>query len=465
MIESELIPFEQGQIIGLLLEEEEFCRTYIDHMKANLFSEIYRSVFLSIKEYWKKYNHTIPMDILCKEIIFREGDGFTEEKKNKIFQALASFKVDDRSIEYVTKSLERFITMQSFANNLAELVKQTKNLKNEVDFVDKITPLVRNVEGSLSPIVSVKPEMAYADLDERTDYRMRVHTGDIVRKGISTGIKQLDDLLPFDGMENGWIGIVVGPTGRGKSIYLLQMAYAASVLGNNVVFLTLELSNSMLLDRYDALVSFLPVASIFENANLIRGKINEEKDNPVHGKDWGEVAFLDFSAKPITIPELKSEIQNLKNKYNFDTHLLVVDYLDLLKPDRFSKEGGWKDQQALTVGLRQMGNDLGFPVWTASQANRGAGAKVEDDQEIDLDSIAESYSKVSPADLVVTINQKKADKDSPNPEKKMVLNVAKNRNGATSSIAILSDFSRMRFYVGDYENDKTLTLKDGTYTQ
>jgi replicative DNA helicase len=334
MNEAELIPFEQGQIIGLLLSREEFCQTYIDHMTPNLFSDIYRSVFTSIKDYWKKYNKTIPNDILCKEILFREGSGFTEEKKLKLFAVLSSFTVEDRSIEYVTKSMERFIKMQNFANTLTELVKQSKSLKNDEEFSNKIAPLVKKVEDSLSPIVKTKPELAYEGLDDRTEYRNRVYMGDIVREGVPVGIGGLDKKLPFGGLENGWIGIVIGSTGRGKSIFLLQSAYAASVRGFNVVFVTLELSNQMLLDRYDSLAAYFPISNLVEHASSVRNKIVSEKDNPIHGKDWGEVAFLDFSDRELTVSQLKTEIEKLKSEQGFETHLLVVDYLDLLKPDR-----------------------------------------------------------------------------------------------------------------------------------
>lgn len=288
MGQQELISFEQGQVLGILLKEDEYCSTYVEHITPSMFSGVNKSIYTSIKEYWQKYNRTIPKEILVKEIMFREGDGLDSVKKDNIIKALQSCShVDDRATEYVTGAMEMFITKQLYSNNLADLWKQSQTLIGNVDFVDKIQPLVRKLEDSLSPIITIKPEMAYAGLDDRTEYRMRVETGDIERVGVATGIRKLDDLLPFNGMENGWIGIVVGPTGRGKSIYLLQMAYTASTAGYNVVFVTLELSNQMLLDRYDASVSYMPISSILNKLVRLERRSKRNKKT-LRREDLGE---------------------------------------------------------------------------------------------------------------------------------------------------------------------------------
>ena len=53
-----------------------------------------------------------------------------------------------------------------------------------------------------------------------------------------------------------------------------------------------------------------------------------------------------------------------------------------------------------------MSGELGIPVWTASQTNRGA----IDSEVIQADSIADSYAKVMTADFIVSVSRKAKDK-------------------------------------------------------
>jgi hypothetical protein len=93
----------------------------------------------------------------------------------------------------------------------------------------------------------------------------------------------------------------------------------------------------------------------------------------------------------------------------FNPDLVIVDYADLLKGVG-SRHAVRNDIMLGNIyeDLRGMAGTYQIPVYTASQANRSA---LEDDI-IEADKIAESYSKVMVADFVVSLSRKMTDKIS-----------------------------------------------------
>ena len=89
--------------------------------------------------------------------------------------------------------------------------------------------------------------------------------------------------------------------------------------------------------------------------------------------------------------------------------LILVDYADLLR-DVSGKAAARHDIMLSNIyeDLRGLAGVLQVPIWTASQANRSA---LEQDI-IEADKIAESYSKVMIADFVVSLSRKTTDKIS-----------------------------------------------------
>jgi replicative DNA helicase len=115
--------------------------------------------------------------------------------------------------------------------------------------------------------------------------------------------------------------------------------------------------------------------------------------------------------------------------------LIIVDYLDLLKPlTSYSDE--YADLGAIAVALRGLAGELGVPVWTATQANRmGMVADV-----IDLEHVGDSVKKVQVADVVLALCSKPEERNA------NLLRIfgAKNRNGpAKFSLKLRSAYDMM----------------------
>ena len=105
-----------------------------------------------------------------------------------------------------------------------------------------------------------------------------------------------------------------------------------------------------------------------------------------------------------SVKTMKSHIDKLRAQ-GFIPHLIIVDYADLLKPVN-KRDGLYAELGGVYEELRGMGGEIGVPIWTASQTNRGA----LEDEVIHADSIADSYAKVMTADFIMSVSRKDKDK-------------------------------------------------------
>ena len=110
----------------------------------------------------------------------------------------------------------------------------------------------------------------------------------------------------------------------------------------------------------------------------------------------------------------------MKNQ-DFIPDLIIVDYADLLKPEGSSKEEKRHQLESIYEDLRGISQEVGCPLWTASQTNRsGLNAEV-----ITMESISEAFNKCFVADFIFSVSRTTDDKAVNGGR----IFVAKNRNG------------------------------------
>ena len=87
--------------------------------------------------------------------------------------------------------------------------------------------------------------------------------------------------------------------------------------------------------------------------------------------------------------------------------MIILDYADLLKGNSSMAGRDLRHELGnIYEELRGLAGTLDIPIWTASQANRSA---LQEDV-IQADKIAESYSKIMTADFVMSLSRKIEDK-------------------------------------------------------
>jgi replicative DNA helicase len=240
-----------------------------------------------------------------------------------------------------------------------------------------------------------------ADFEERFQIKSR--------NPISTGW-DLIDKITNGGLGTGELGVIIAPTGVGKSMALAHLGAEAIRSGLTVVHYTLELSDTVVAIRYDSVITGIPLDQIFSHKNKVHEFVQEVK---------GKLVVKEYPTKTATTTHIKNHLDRLKRR-GIKPDLVIVDYGDLLRPVKSQREKRI-ELESIYEELRSIAQLYELPVWTASQTNRsGLNAEV-----ITMEAISEAFNKCFVADFICTISRTVEDKNSN--EGRMY--VAKNRNG------------------------------------
>jgi archaellum biogenesis ATPase FlaH len=229
------------------------------------------------------------------------------------------------------------------------------------------------------------------------------------RNPITTGWQEIDEVCK-GGLGAGELGVVIAPTGAGKSMVLVHLGTEALKLGKCVVHYTLELADSVVASRYDSCLTGINLGDLYS----FKEQIFDTVQNLT-----GKLIVKEYPTKSATTNTIKLHLEKLKMR-ECKPDLIIVDYGDLLRPISNQRE---KRQELETIyeELRGIAQENNCPVWTASQTNRsGLNAEV-----ITMESISEAFNKCFVSDFIFSVSRTIEDKATNSGR----IFIAKNRNG------------------------------------
>tara|TARA_A100001391_G_scaffold203808_3_gene197171 strand:- start:248 stop:1612 length:1365 start_codon:yes stop_codon:yes gene_type:complete len=217
----------------------------------------------------------------------------------------------------------------------------------------------------------------------------------ISRDTVAMGWSSVDDITD-GGLAGGELGIVVAPSGVGKSWLLQAIGANALRAGKNVVHYTLELNEPYVGLRYGAIFSGVEASQIPAQRVKVKKMVAEQCK--------GELLIKYYPSKAASVQTIYTHLKTVE-LLGHSPDIVLVDYADLLSDT--SGQGEIRHQLGLIYEeLRGLSGEFQIPVWTASQSNRSS----LEEQVIGAEKIAESYSKVMTADFVMSLSRKIEDK-------------------------------------------------------
>lgn len=291
-----------------------------------------------------------------------------------------SGQVDDRHKSWFLDEFEQFAKHKALE---AAILKSTDLLeKGEFGAVEKM------VKDAVQ--VGLAKHMGINYWDNIAD---RIESARLTRGGISTGWKSIDYKL-YGGFNPGELNIFAAASGGGKSLFLQNLALNWSLMGKNVLYVSLELSEELSSLRLDGMMTGRSTKEIFSNVEDTALKVG------MQGKNAGLLQIVQVP-NGITVNDLTTYLREFEVQNNVHVDAMLVDYLDLMTPagrkvnasDLFIKD------KYVSEELRNFAveNDLLFA--TASQLNRAAVEEVE----FDHSHISGGLSKIQTADNVIGI--------------------------------------------------------------
>lgn len=242
----------------------------------------------------------------------------------------------------------------------------------------------------------------YKDLDIRL--KNRQEGSDRSDLTIPTALESLNNKLG-GGLAPGEVGILLGPTKRGKTIVGVNFIKGAMLAGKDVLHYMFEGGSEDRCQRmYDATFSGVPKSELKSREDEVREAVDEQFKNT----GMGRLLVKHFPPKP-NVLMLENHLQKLRIMENFSPAMLLIDYLGLMKPtEKMDASDRYIAFGEIIKELLSLAQREGYAIWLLHQATRAALKK----ERVDLDDTADSMEPMRDADLILTLNQTKEEGES-----------------------------------------------------
>jgi replicative DNA helicase len=369
----------QTKVLSCLIADVRLLDTLREVIHPKFFeSEANKWIVEEIMQYYDDFKRTPSLDVFKVEISKMEDSGMQKRIVEQL--KLAFTQLGDNDLDYVKKEFSNFCINQ----NLKEAIVQSVDLLKAGSY-DRIKDLV---DKAMKVGVDTDLGLDYVlDFEERSE--------DLNRTTVPTSWDCINELMD-GGLGPGELGVIVAPSGVGKTWVLCALGAAAVKAGMNVVHYSLELSEHYVGQRYDTVFTQIPSGDLKDRKEDVLQKIKKLK---------GRLLIKYFPPKGISARNIESHIEKMTAAGN-KPDLVIIDYADLLLSTTNKSDSTYGEQGGVYIELRGMGGMLGIPVWTASQTNRSA----IDSEVIEADKVADSYAKVMNADFIMSISRKSKDK-------------------------------------------------------
>ena len=385
----------QEKLCMVILDDRSFADQIEEVLDINFLELNYLKLFLTkVFSYREKYGVHPSRDIM-KTILRSDLDAENELTAKQVREFYVRSQITDLTdVEYIKDTSLDFCKKQ---NLKSAMVKSIGLLQNSS--YDEISQVIND-----SLKLGMDNDEGYdwkKDFEERFKPRFR--------NPISTGWDLIDNISK-GGLGQKELGVVIAPTGAGKSMVLVHLGTQALKAGKTVVHYTLELQDTVIGSRYDSCLTKVPLGNLMS----FKEKIYEEVQDIE-----GRLIVKEYPTKSATTHTIKTHLEKLKMR-NINVDMIIVDYADLLRPVRMQREKR-NELETIYEELRGIASEMQCPIWTASQTNRsGLNAEV-----ITMEAISEAFNKCFVSDFIFTVSRTVDDKVANGGR----VFVAKNRNG------------------------------------
>ena len=387
----------QENLVQVMLDDRVFSDQITEVMDLSFLELGYLQLFVKkLFAYRDKYGTHPSRDtmttILRAEIA--EENEITQQQVRKYFARILSTENSVENAEHIKEVALDFCKKQKLKSAMLKCVGLIR------------TSSYDEISDTINEALKLGADNNYgydylADFEERFQIK--------ARNPITTGWKVIDRIT-HGGLGSGELGVVIAPTGVGKSMALVHLGAEAIKAGLTVVHYTLELADTVVATRYDSSMTGIPINEIYNYKN----KVHEF----VQGVE-GKLIVKEYPTKSATTAMIKNHLDRLTRR-GMSPDMVIVDYGDLLRPVKSQREKRI-ELESIYEELRGIAQIYELPVWTASQTNRtGINAEV-----ITMEAISEAFNKCFVADFICTMSRTIEDKN--NNEGRMF--IAKNRNG------------------------------------
>jgi replicative DNA helicase len=426
----------QQSLIKAIVEDKKYGETIIDVLESKFFdNNSFKFIMENIKELYKNYSKIPDYNTLAQKIM---AEGGNKDSSKVHVDTLEAIKDNESQTEYVKDTALNFCKQQ----NLKRELKNVNSIieSGEFEAYNKIEEIIQ------------KALQVGISNDEATDVFHDIEGAleKDFRLPIATGIVGVDEVLK-GGLGIGELGIVLAPTGTGKTTLLTKFANTAYNLGYNVVQIFFEDNPGNIKRKHFTIWTDIAPDDQPENKEEVTRKVMEAQE-----RSKGSIKLLKLASDNVTVSEIKNKLRKMNSENGYQVDLLILDYVDCISSDKSTNGEEWKGEGSVMRSLESMTGEFNMAIWTATQGNRESISS----EVVTGDQMGGSIKKAQIAHVILSIGKTLEQKE----HNLATLTLLKSRIGRDGIIWQNCKFDN-RLLIIDTESQNTLLGHEEQKTQ
>lgn len=368
----------QLQLLNQTILDKEFARSIIDVIELNYFENKYFKIIIQmIKEYYKKYESSPSFETLG-QIAKSE---FQQELAARMVLDTIN-KVAEAPLEgstYVQEKALKFCKQQELQKVMGKAQKIIDG--GEFENYDALEEMVRGALQVGEKDTSILD--VFSNMDQVLD--------DDYRHPIPMGIPGIDRLMK-GGLAKGEIGVILAPTGVGKSTVLTKIANHAFNLGFNVLQIFFEDNPKVIQRKHYTLWTKIHPDELSEKRDVVIQKVKEIEETMSN-----KLIMKKLPSDTVTMLQIKNQIRKMIAD-GLKVDMVLLDYIDCVVPDK-NLGDEWKSEGSVMRGFEAMCHELNLVGWTATQGNRSSISS----EVVTTDQMGGSIKKAQVGHVIISI--------------------------------------------------------------
>jgi archaellum biogenesis ATPase FlaH len=375
-------------ILRNLFYTEDFVRKTLPFLKPDYFSNRNEKiVFEEIYKFVNKYKNPPTKETILIELNQRKDINSDEIVKIKELIETITQDSEKPDLQWLFDNTEKFCKDRAVHNAVLDGIK----ILDKKD--DKRTP--EAIPSILADALAVSFDNHIGhdyieDSESRYDF---YHTKE---KKYQFDLAYMNKITK-GGVPPKTLNIALAGTGVGKSLFMCHCASSFLAQGQNVLYITLEMSEEKIAERIDA--NLLDVS--MDDLHVMPKDLYDNKIEKIRGKTKGKLIIKEYPTASAHSGHFRALFNELALKKSFRPDIVFIDYLNICTSSRF-KGGNISSYfliKAIAEELRGLAVEFNVPVFSATQTTRTGFVSTD----IGLEDTSESFGLPATADFMFAL--------------------------------------------------------------
>jgi replicative DNA helicase len=368
----------QLQLLNQIITDKDFAHSIVEVVENNYFeNKYYKIIIQMIKEYYSKYEASPNFETLSQ---IAKSEISQELARKIVLDTIGEIKIaPDEGKTFVQEKALKFCKQQELQKVMSKAQKIIDS--GEFENYDQLEEMVRDA------LQVGEVDRGTGDVFENLDDVL----SDDYRHPIPMGIPGIDNLLK-GGLAKGEIGVILAPTGVGKTTVTSKIANHAFNMGFNVLQIFFEDNPKIIQRKHFTMWTGIAPDKLGEHKEEVLEKVKEIKD-----KMKNKLILKKLPSDTLTMNQIKNQLRKMiADGINLD--VIILDYIDCVTPEK-SLEDEWKSEGSVMRAFEAMCHELHIAGWTATQGNRSSISS----EVVTTDQMGGSIKKAQVGHVIITI--------------------------------------------------------------